>query len=122
MRTPVQRWTSAARGRISQPCFIRLILAPIRDCENYAFRTSRPEEPHEMKSLGTGPGIDRGFFADDDDGRLYLILGKAEIHQFTPAEPSIKRHVAQIDRYRFRFLEGLDISKHGSAFLAASRP
>ena len=89
-----------------------LIFAPTRDYEVYVFRADRPEGPYEMKSLGTGLGIDPGFFADDD-GRLYLILSKAEIHELTPDGLSIKQSVAQIDRTRYQFFEGPDFFKHG---------
>ncbi|HWA11040.1 MAG TPA: family 43 glycosylhydrolase [Opitutaceae bacterium] len=89
-----------------------LVYAPTRDGEIYVFNSDRPEGPYAMKSLGTGLGIDPGFFADDD-GRLYLIMNRAMIYELGRDGLSIQREVVQIDRKPFKLFEGPDIFKHG---------
>jgi len=89
-----------------------LIYAPTRDGEIYVFSSDQPGGPYAMKSLGTGLGIDPGFFADDD-GRLYLITNRFVIQELERDGLSIKRDVARIDRSHYRLVEGPDIFKHG---------
>jgi xylan 1,4-beta-xylosidase len=89
-----------------------LIYAPTRDGEVYVFYSDKPEGPYQMKSLGTGLGIDPGFFADDD-GRLYFLTNRAVIQELERDGLSIKRQVVSLNRSKYRFFEGPDIFKHG---------
>ncbi len=87
-----------------------LIYAPTRDHEVYVFHSKRPEGPYEMKSLGTGLGIDPGFFADDD-GRLYLTLSKGITYELARDGLSILGEASRIDRSRYKLFEGPAIYK-----------
>jgi xylan 1,4-beta-xylosidase len=89
-----------------------LIYAPTRDGEVYVYYADKPEGPYQQKSLGTGLGIDPGFFADDD-GRLYFITARAIIYELERDGLSMKREVARVDRRKYRYFEGPDIFKHG---------
>lgn len=88
-----------------------LIYAPTRDGEVYVYFSDKPEGPYNVKSLGTGLGIDPGFFADDD-GKLYFLTNRAAIQELERDGLSIKRQVVQIDKRKYRLFEGPDIFKH----------
>lgn len=89
-----------------------LIYAPTRDGEVYVYYSDKPQGPYHVKSLGTGLGIDPGFFVDDD-GRLYFLTNRAVIHELERDGLSIKRQVVQIDKRPYRLFEGPDIFRHG---------
>jgi len=92
-----------------------LIYAPTRDGEVFVYFAEQPEGPYQSKSLGADPGIDPGFFADDD-GRLYLLTSRALIHELEPDGLSIKGSVAQIGRTPYKLFEGPAIFKHGGYY------
>lgn len=92
-----------------------LIYAPSRDGEVFVYYADKPEGPYQVKSLGTGLGIDPGFFADDD-GRLYLIVNRGPLHELMADGLSIKGDAATIDHSKYKLFEGPDIFKHGGYY------
>lgn len=87
-----------------------LIYAPLREGELLVFYADRPEGPYTMKSMGSGLGIDPGFFADDD-GKLYLILNRGGIHELSRDGLSVVRDLPGLEHTKHRFFEGPDIFK-----------
>ncbi|MEI6914592.1 MAG: family 43 glycosylhydrolase, partial [Armatimonadota bacterium] len=87
-----------------------LAYATITSAGIQAFRSDLPGGPYDGPYPLEVPGIDPGFFADDD-GRLYLVASRGEIWELTAGGLSVKRLVCNVGAGQDVGFEGPQIVK-----------